>query len=231
MSAGTALKGICIGALTGVVGGLLVSSAASWGPASQAGFAEVEEEEEEEEHEEHEEHEEEAVAEVEEVDKRTEAPLSRMSAGSPLEAALASEAAAQPSLARAPIGADRAAATRATPRTKKSVRKENMESDASATRRGRSAETSPTAELPSEIELLREIRRAIQRQDERAALRAIDEHVARFGDSGKLVQEREASRIEALCRLGRLPEVDAASTRFLANWPQSPHASGVKRGC
>jgi outer membrane protein assembly factor BamD (BamD/ComL family) len=50
------------------------------------------------------------------------------------------------------------------------------------------------------------------------------EHARRF-PSGTLVQEREVLAIEALARLGRLPEARRRLDAFRATFPRSPHVA------
>jgi hypothetical protein len=49
--------------------------------------------------------------------------------------------------------------------------------------------------------------------------------------TGQLREERDAERIQALCKLGRLDEMESARVRFLAEHPRSPHESRVRGVC
>ncbi len=82
------------------------------------------------------------------------------------------------------------------------------------------AAASPTP-LPSEGALLLRARQAMAAAPA-AALDLTDDAARRFPE-GALAPEREVLAIEALARLGRLPEARARWSAFRAKYPQSPH--------
>jgi hypothetical protein len=63
-----------------------------------------------------------------------------------------------------------------------------------------------------------------------AALRALDEHQRRF-PSGSLAQERSATRIQALCALGRVSEAGAEAAKLARTARGSPQISSAERPC
>jgi hypothetical protein len=63
-----------------------------------------------------------------------------------------------------------------------------------------------------------------------SALKAIDEHQARF-PNGLLSEERRAARARALCALGRRAEADAELGRLARVAPQSPHVARARQFC
>jgi hypothetical protein len=70
-----------------------------------------------------------------------------------------------------------------------------------------------------ELRLLQEARAAVARKDYLVAL-ALGEHARRF-KGGRLAEEREALRIEALSGLGRANEARRAARAFVVQFPQS----------
>jgi outer membrane protein assembly factor BamD (BamD/ComL family) len=58
----------------------------------------------------------------------------------------------------------------------------------------------------------------------------LDDHARRF-PAGSLIEEREATRVLALCRVGRVSEAKDAASRFLREHPRSPQASRVEHAC
>lgn len=80
----------------------------------------------------------------------------------------------------------------------------------------------------AELQLLRQARAAVAREDFAAALPPLAEHARRFRD-GRLVEEREALRIKALAGLGRMDEARRAATAFEARFPRSVLLPAVTR--
>lgn len=78
----------------------------------------------------------------------------------------------------------------------------------------------------SEAELLRRAQSVLTASPEQA-LALTAEHQRRFG-AGSLTEEREALAIEALRRLGRLPEAQRRAAAFAKRYPHSVHASRVR---
>lgn len=86
-------------------------------------------------------------------------------------------------------------------------------------------------EFTAELQLIAEIRRALQRDDADLALRKVDEHARRFGARGQLAQERLAYEVEALCKAGRTGDARRVAADLLARWPDSTHAPRVRASC
>jgi RNA polymerase sigma-70 factor (ECF subfamily) len=84
--------------------------------------------------------------------------------------------------------------------------------------------------LAEEVAILRRIDEALRKGDGRGALEAIEEHRRSFG-SGALVEEREASRVLALCELGRRDEAVRYASEFRRRFPRSPSAVRVDGSC
>jgi len=82
--------------------------------------------------------------------------------------------------------------------------------------------------LRAEVELLREVRTALDRGDGAAALRALDAHQTR---DQVLLPERRAARILALCSLGRVAEARRAAVEFEAAHPRSVQRDVIARSC
>jgi outer membrane protein assembly factor BamD (BamD/ComL family) len=73
-----------------------------------------------------------------------------------------------------------------------------------------------------------EARAYLRSGDARGALSLLDA-LRRDFPRGVLAQERDALAIEAMLALGDRAKARAAATRFLAQYPASPHAATVKR--
>ncbi|HET9956921.1 MAG TPA: hypothetical protein VFQ61_20635 [Polyangiaceae bacterium] len=84
----------------------------------------------------------------------------------------------------------------------------------------------PEPEVRSELELLREARRALERDPART-LELCAEH-ARSHAIGVLEQERDVLQIDALLRLGRLPEARARFESFERTYPHSAHTPRLR---
>jgi hypothetical protein len=74
--------------------------------------------------------------------------------------------------------------------------------------------------LLAEQALLRAARRAIAQRDIDGALISIRHHEIAHPD-GRLTQERELLRVQALARAGRVGEAEAAAARFRSRFPES----------
>jgi hypothetical protein len=79
-----------------------------------------------------------------------------------------------------------------------------------------------------ELRLLELARARLADEDFAAAMPPLAEHARRFGQ-GRLVEEREALRVEALSGLGRREEVRRAAAAFEARFPRSPLVGVVRR--
>jgi hypothetical protein len=91
----------------------------------------------------------------------------------------------------------------------------------------------PSVAPPSigeETALLMGAQTAIREGDSARALALLDEHARRF-PTGMLAEERDASRVLALCAAGRTSEARELAGKFLAAHPRSPAASRVRNSC
>jgi hypothetical protein len=79
-----------------------------------------------------------------------------------------------------------------------------------------------------ELRLLELARARLAKDDYAAAMSPLAEHARRFRQ-GRLVEEREALRVEALSGLGRRDEVRRAAAAFEARFPRSPLVAVVRR--
>ena len=91
-------------------------------------------------------------------------------------------------------------------------------------------EADPEDGLATEVALLGQARQALGRGDAARALELLDQHRQRFL-RGKLAQERELSRITALCELGRQDEARAVATAFLDRNPSEALRRQLARRC
>jgi hypothetical protein len=92
------------------------------------------------------------------------------------------------------------------------------------------APVTPITDVSAELALLRDAHDALRNGDGARALALLDEHGRRF-PRGSLVEEREAARVLALCKVGRAVEARDAASRFLREHPQSPQAERVAHAC
>jgi hypothetical protein len=88
----------------------------------------------------------------------------------------------------------------------------------------------PPSEVAAEVHLLREAHLAMGAGDVDRALVLLDEHERRY-PRGALGEERDATRIGALCALGRRVEAKDAAERFLRMTPRSLQAAAVRASC
>jgi len=84
--------------------------------------------------------------------------------------------------------------------------------------------------VKDEIALISRAHAALTSGDPSGALALLDEHARRF-PAGALGEEREATRVLALCALGRTGDARAAATRFFAAFPGGPQAGRVRASC
>jgi len=87
-----------------------------------------------------------------------------------------------------------------------------------------------TSPLDAEVALLQEAHSALRANDGDRALRVAAEHGRRF-PGGQLGEEFEATRVFALCELGRVDEARDGASRFLREHPRSPLAPRVANAC
>jgi len=100
-------------------------------------------------------------------------------------------------------------------------------------KKARAASPRPAQGAPSigaETALLLAAQSALHAGDSTKALSLLDEHAKRF-PSGALVEERQASRVQALCMAGRTAEARDVARAFLASHPGSPAAIQVRASC
>ena len=97
----------------------------------------------------------------------------------------------------------------------------------------RAAPPAPSAaarSIQNELELIRNAQKQLHRGDARAALSVLSEHARRY-PTGALSEEREASRVFALCGLGDVAGARQQAERFLRRAPNSPFAERVRASC
>jgi hypothetical protein len=92
------------------------------------------------------------------------------------------------------------------------------------------AASSGARSIQSELELIRSAQKNLHRGDASAALALLAEHARRY-PAGALSEEREASRVFALCKLGNAAGARAQAERFLRRSPSSPFAERVRASC
>lgn len=84
--------------------------------------------------------------------------------------------------------------------------------------------------LTAEMRLLETARAALSSGDARRALTLIEQHERDY-PTGALVEERRASKVFALCELGRRSEAARAASEFLRTAPTSPLRGRVLDSC
>jgi RNA polymerase sigma-70 factor (ECF subfamily) len=85
-------------------------------------------------------------------------------------------------------------------------------------------------DVQAELALLRDARSALSAGDPRRALELTDAHARAF-PHGVLAEERRATRIVALCSLGRVTEGRREAQAFVERAPDSPLAERVHTAC
>lgn len=107
-----------------------------------------------------------------------------------------------------------------------------VEPEPRAPERVRASSAVPSAPPPlgEEARLLKRAQQALRDGQPRAALVALAEHQRRF-PSGQLSLERSAARLNALCALGRTPEVEREARAFLEQYPGSRLSAQVRSSC
>jgi outer membrane protein assembly factor BamD (BamD/ComL family) len=86
------------------------------------------------------------------------------------------------------------------------------------------------ATVTDEIALVSRAHAALTSGDPASALALLAEHARRF-PNGALGEEREATRVLALCALGRTAEARDAASRFFAAFPGGPQSGRVRASC
>ena len=99
-----------------------------------------------------------------------------------------------------------------------------------APRSAGSASSGDADSLAEELALMREARSALSSGNPAGALALLDQHAARY-PRGTLTQERLATRIFALCALGRTSQARAEALRFERAAPKSPLLPRIHASC
>jgi len=86
------------------------------------------------------------------------------------------------------------------------------------------------ASIVQETAILASVQRAIRRGNPSSALTALEQYRVQF-PAGALQEEATASRIVALCGLGRTEEGQRLSADFLRRFPSSPLSAHVQAAC
>jgi len=88
----------------------------------------------------------------------------------------------------------------------------------------------PAPDLAAELAQLQRARAAIDAHDPAAALLHLGEHARRFPD-GQMREDRQLLQVEALCAGGDAAQARAEASRFLRQFPGSPHVDRVRSFC
>lgn len=88
----------------------------------------------------------------------------------------------------------------------------------------------PASTLREEAAVIRSARAALGSDSPRRALALANEHAKRFRE-GLLAEERDAVRIQALCRLARHDEAALARAAFERRHPHSAHDPAIREVC
>lgn len=97
------------------------------------------------------------------------------------------------------------------------------------TREVPSTDVSPTS-IAEEVALIKRISAAMAGGQASTVLELVAEHEARF-PAGTLIEEREAARARATCRLGQHEAGEALTVRFQHRWPKSMQLVAVHHDC
>jgi hypothetical protein len=84
--------------------------------------------------------------------------------------------------------------------------------------------------IEEETALLLGAQSALRDGDSAKALGLLDDHARKF-PNGALAEEREATRVLALCAAGRIDDAKKLGRAFLSEHPRSPAASRVRSSC
>jgi hypothetical protein len=90
--------------------------------------------------------------------------------------------------------------------------------------------TGERSTLAAELAMLQRARRALGHDNGRLALGIVHSLDEQF-PSGMLLEERAATRILSLCKLGRNAEAKAHTLRFVERYPGSVYAERVGNSC
>jgi hypothetical protein len=103
-------------------------------------------------------------------------------------------------------------------------------SPAPVTHAAPSSRASNAPSIKQELELVRAAQHHLNRGEPQAALALLAEHAQKF-PSGVLWEEREASRVFALCRMGNAADARALADAFVRRAPRSPFVDRVRASC
>jgi len=84
--------------------------------------------------------------------------------------------------------------------------------------------------LDGELDLLQGAQDELRSGRADRALELLDQHEKQFA-GGALREERQAARVLALCKAGRVAEARVAAAAFLVESPRSPQAARVRAAC
>lgn len=84
--------------------------------------------------------------------------------------------------------------------------------------------------LAEEVSILSRATSELRARKPGAALKLLDEHQRRF-PGGRLVEERRAARIQALCALGNRSAAESELMRLARSSPRSPHLARAQKAC
>lgn len=85
--------------------------------------------------------------------------------------------------------------------------------------------------IAEELQLVQRAEQKLHKQQYRAALGLLERHQRQFGERGQLQPEATASRVTALCSLGRRAQGKKLQQSFLTRWPTSPLRARVLAAC
>ncbi len=89
----------------------------------------------------------------------------------------------------------------------------------------------PTASsIAAETALLNQAQTELQSGNPEKALQLLDRH-SHEHTSGALREERQAARVLALCRAGRVKQAGREALRFVTEFPRSPHRGRLMAAC
>lgn len=149
-------------------------------------------------------------------------------AGSEVELDSSSNVGDQPVL-RAWAASDRSFASRR-PRPAPASARSEPPAAADQAPEGPEPEAATAGTLAAELALLGRAQHALRHEEPDAALRHLAEHAQRYPD-GELSEEREATRVLALCAAGDREGARRLAARFLREHPTSPLSSRVRNCC
>lgn len=84
--------------------------------------------------------------------------------------------------------------------------------------------------LAEEVSILSKATSALRGGNPAEALRLLNDHQRRF-PSGRLVEERRAARIQALCAVGNRAAAESELARLAQASPRSPHLARAQQAC